>query len=107
IPEPVQTLLEVARLRVRARAAGLTEIVMAGTRLRFSPAALPESRAMRLNRLFPGSLIKPATRTILVPRPMTARVGGSPIANRELLDWTRNLIDTTLVAPPAPPATTD
>jgi transcription-repair coupling factor (superfamily II helicase) len=92
IPDPVETLLDVARLRILARSVGLFEIVMAGTRVRMHPVELAESRSMRLTRLFPGSLIKPATRTILVPRPVTARVGGKPLGNRELLSWTRAFI---------------
>ena len=42
---------------------------------------------MRLTRLYPGSLVKPAVRTILVPKPMTAHVGGRPLRDRELLQW--------------------
>jgi transcription-repair coupling factor (superfamily II helicase) len=95
-PEPVGTLLEVARLRVRARRAGLAEIVLQGNSVRFSPVDLPESRSMRLSRLYPGTVVKPATRTILVPRPTTARVGGQPLRDRELLGWARELIDAVL-----------
>ncbi|MEI8083030.1 MAG: hypothetical protein WCI74_14430, partial [Actinomycetes bacterium] len=61
---------------------------------------LAESRAMRLSRLFPGSLVKPATRTILVPRPATARVGGTMLTNRELIAWTRAMIDAVLLDRP-------
>ena len=44
---------------------------------------LPESAQLRLQRLYPKSLVKDAVRTILVPKPMTARVGGSPCATRQ------------------------
>jgi transcription-repair coupling factor (superfamily II helicase) len=57
---------------------------------------LRESQQLRLQRLYPRSLVKPATRTILVPRPTTARVAGSPIAGIELLDWARELVDAVL-----------
>ena len=70
-----------------------------GNYLRFSPVELPDSRALRLARLYPGSLIKPATRTILVPRPMTARVGGQPVRDTALLDWLRDLLDAVLLEP--------
>ena len=99
MPAPVTTLLEVARLRLHARAAGVGEIVAQGNYLRFSPVELPDSRALRLARLYPGSLIKPATRTILVPRPMTARVGGQPVRDTALLDWLRDLLDAVLLEP--------
>ena len=44
-PQPVLTLLAVARLRAMARRAGLTDITQQGNHVRFSPVELPESRA--------------------------------------------------------------
>ena len=92
-PAPVETLFEVARLRLLARKAGLSEVVVAGSRIRFSPVELPDSRIMRFTRLYPGTQIKPATRTALVPRPATAKVGGKPLINRELISWASELIE--------------
>ncbi len=97
LPEPVANLLAVARFRIHARRVGVTEVVAQGSFIRLTPVELPDSRAMRLARLYPGSLIKPATRTILVPRPMTARVGGQPVRDTALLDWLRDLADAVLV----------
>ncbi|MFN8167569.1 MAG: transcription-repair coupling factor [Candidatus Nanopelagicales bacterium] len=105
IPEPVANLLVVARLRIHARRAGVTEIVAQGNFLRFTPVELPDSRALRLARLYPGSLVKPATRTILVPRPMTAKVGGQPVRDTDLLDWLRDLMDAVLIEPVLVPET--
>ncbi|HEY5136697.1 MAG TPA: transcription-repair coupling factor [Candidatus Nanopelagicales bacterium] len=101
IPEPVENLLAVARFRIHARRAGVTEVVAQGNFIRLTPVELPDSRAMRLTRLYPGSLVKPATRTILVPRPMTARVGGQPVRDTALLDWLRDLVDAVLLEPVA------
>jgi transcription-repair coupling factor (superfamily II helicase) len=68
-PQPVLNLLEVARLRARARQAGLTDITLQGNHIRFAPVELPESRALRAQRLYPRTLLKPAVRTMLVPVP--------------------------------------
>ncbi len=92
LPAPVETLLEVARLRTEARDAGIHEIVLAGSVVRFAPVELPESRSLRMNRLYPRSSMKPATRTLLIPRPMTASLGGQPLANLELLQWVREVL---------------
>nr|CAA9355082.1 MAG: Transcription-repair coupling factor [uncultured Nocardioidaceae bacterium] len=92
-PAPVLSLFEVARLRVRARAAGLTDITVAGNAVRFTPVELPESAQMRLQRLYPRTVIKTALRTILVPRPRTAAVGGQPLKDEALLGWCREVID--------------
>jgi transcription-repair coupling factor (superfamily II helicase) len=92
-PEAVASLLEVARLRVRARAAGVAEINTAGNYVRFAPVELPESGRLRLQRLYPTTVIKPAVRTILVPRPRTAAVGGAPLRDGALLTWCRQVLD--------------
>jgi transcription-repair coupling factor (superfamily II helicase) len=103
LPKPVLTLLKVAKFRVLARRAGLDEVVLAGKNVRFHPVELAESRGLRLTRLYPGTLVKPAVRTILVPRPMTARVGGTALADVELLAWARELVTTVLLDAPASP----
>ena len=92
LPKPVETLLQVARLRVAARTAGLHEVVLVGSNVRFAPVELPESATLRLGRLYPRSTIKPATRTMLIPRPQAAAIGGEAPRDVELLDWVRGVI---------------
>ena len=91
-PEEVLNLLAVARFRLLARTAGLTEIVGQGTFIRFGPAKLPESRVIRLQRLYPRSVIKEAAAHILVPRPDSATIGGPPVKDLALLDWCSQVI---------------
>ena len=86
-PNPVRNLLAVAAFRLQARHAGLTEIVSSGNFIRFAPATLPESRVLRLQRLYPGSVVKAAAKMILVPRPRNAIVGGELPRDGELLRW--------------------
>ena len=99
-PEPVQRLFEVARLRVAARAAGLSEITVQGKYVRFAPVDLAESRQVRLKRLHPGTVLKPALRTALVPAPTTSKVGGQPLVGEPLMAWVRSVIEDALVAVP-------
>ena len=66
LPEEAQSLLKVAALRAQAKALGVTELVSTGKFLKISPLVLPESRQLRLTRLYPGSLYKSATNTVLV-----------------------------------------
>ncbi|MCX4233875.1 transcription-repair coupling factor [Streptomyces sp. NPDC020707] len=88
LPEPVENLLLVAGLRMLARACGVGEVVLQGNNIRFAPAELRESQELRLQRLYPGTVIKPSAHQLLVPRPKTAKVGGKPLVGRELLGWT-------------------
>ena len=96
LPDPVERLIAVARFRAYARQFGLTEISVQGTSIRFASLPLRESQTMRLQRLYPRSVVKPATETVLVPRPTTARIGGQPLRDEALLDWVRGLLDAVL-----------
>ena len=100
LPLPVERLLDVATFRLLARRAGLSDVVVQGNHVRFAPVELPESRTLRLARLYPGTLVKPAVRTILVPRPSTARVGGTPLRDAELLAWASELVRDVLLDEP-------
>ncbi len=93
VPEAVDNLFEVAQFRQHARRAGLSDITAQGKFVRFAPVELPESAQLRLKRLYPGTVLKPALRTVLVPFPTTARIGGKPLHGREVLTWCRQLID--------------
>jgi transcription-repair coupling factor (superfamily II helicase) len=90
-PPEVLNLIEVARFRLLARSAGLHEIVGQGRFLRFAPAHLPESRVLRLQRLYPGSVIKDVAGTVLVPRPVNG-IGGQQVKDTDLLQWGTGVI---------------
>jgi len=94
-PEPVLNLLEVARLRAAARRAGLTDITAAGQHIRFTPVVLPDSREVRVQRLYPKTVLKPAVRTMLVPAPKGA-AGRPPLRDGDLLAWCGEVIQSVL-----------
>lgn len=97
LPEEVETLLAVSRFRVLAKSHGVEEIISAGNSIRIHPVELPESRSMRLSRLYPGTTIKPSIRTILVPK--SGRVGAPPLRDRALLEWLHELFATLFTTP--------
>ena len=99
-PAPVTALLAVAAFRIEARRRGVHEVVANGAMIRFAPADLPDSAQLRLNRLYPGSQVRKASSYILVPRPMTAPIGGQPVTDAALLAWAAKvLVD--VFGPPA------
>jgi len=100
VPEPVDRLLQVATVRNLARQVGLRDITVQGKLVRFAPVDLPESVQLRLRRLYPGTILKPALGKVLVPYPTTARVGGRPLGGPELLAWVRELVSGVLVRQP-------
>ena len=100
LPPPVVTLLDVARLRFAARQAGLTDIALQGSHVRFAPVQLPDSRVVRVQRLYPKTLLKPTVRTMLVPVPKTGAsgggFGGEPLRDAELLAWCAEVVRSVL-----------
>ncbi len=92
LPEPVENLLSITQFRMLCRDAGLTEVLSAGTAIRFSPADLPDSKAMRLARLYPGSKVLKAAQHVLVPRPLTKPIGGQPVTDAALLAWASTVV---------------
>jgi transcription-repair coupling factor (superfamily II helicase) len=93
LPREVENLMAVASFRARARLLRLSDVAVQGKFVRFAPLALRDSQTVRMQRLYPGSIIKAATNTVLVPAPTTARIGGQPLRDRELLDWCRAVLD--------------
>jgi transcription-repair coupling factor (superfamily II helicase) len=91
-PAPVTALLAVAAFRIEARRRGVHEVVANGSMIRFAPADLPDSAQLRLNRLYPGSQVRKASSYILVPRPMTAPIGGQPVTDAALLAWAAKVL---------------
>lgn len=92
-PEPVDNLMAVARFRVLAKAAGLSDVTMQGNQIRFSPVELRESQELRLRRMYPKAIYKEATKTLLVPAPKAGGLGGKPLRDLELLKWCTDLVN--------------
>ncbi|MDO5034251.1 MAG: transcription-repair coupling factor [Actinomycetaceae bacterium] len=92
IPEEVLLLFALAGLREYARSLEVREIAAQGRYIRVSPVELRDSQALRLKRLYPGSIIKGAIRTVLVPAPKSKKLGGPAIVDQELIDWVQNFL---------------
>ncbi|MFB4313028.1 transcription-repair coupling factor [Actinomadura sp. 21ATH] len=103
LPVPVLNLLEVARFRAKARRAGLTEVTVQGNFIKFAPVDLPDSRQVRLQRLYPKSVLKQNVKTLLVPTPKTAPLGGRPLRDQELLKWATDLVEALFLEPARKP----
>lgn len=102
IPREVDLMIAVARLRERLRGMGITEAMTQGRFLRLGPVQLPESKALRLQRLYPGTVIKAAVRQILVPISRPSMSAEAAPTDEDLLEWVNQLL-TVLTAPIASP----
>ncbi|TVT52695.1 transcription-repair coupling factor [Amycolatopsis rhizosphaerae] len=102
-PAPVRRLLAVAAFRHVCREAGVTEVSLQGNNIRFAPLTLPESKTVRLKRLYPKAMYKAVTNTVSVPKPTEGpaggRIGAPPLRDEALLDWCTKLLHNLTKAP--------
>ena len=93
LPDAVTELLAVAALRIFARTLKITEIAVAGKSLRISPIYLPESAQIKLNRLYPGSIYKNASETLLVARPQSPNwIQAGQVGDTSTLAWVDSIL---------------
>ena len=93
LPDAVTELLAVASLRIFARTLKITEIAVAGKSLRISPIYLPESAQIKLNRLYPGSIYKNASETLLVARPQSPNwIQAGQVGDTSTLAWVDSIL---------------
>ncbi|WP_312980904.1 transcription-repair coupling factor [Corynebacterium sp.] len=115
IPEEVQRLVVVARLRMVCRDLDVTEVIQTGAKISFSPITLADSGQVRLKRLFPAATYRATPKTVLVPVPKEGS-GMRAVALRDLdlVQWCANVLtdlagvprrDVTAVAGHAEPVT--
>jgi transcription-repair coupling factor (superfamily II helicase) len=93
LPTAVSELIAVASLRIFARSLGVTEIAVSGKNLRIAPVNLPESAQIKLNRLYPGSIYKNATQTVLVARPQSPNwIQAGQVGDTSTLAWVDSIL---------------
>ena len=93
VPEPVERLLAVARLRHQARRAGVSDITVQGTRIKVHPVELADSKQVRLKRLYPGSNYRAAAKSIQLSFPKAGRNVTDPkLRDIELLQWVADFL---------------
>ena len=70
-------------------------------RSKISPCKLSESQEMRINRLYPGSIVKSVTNVLLVARPIKSAWESQPsdelhLEDTALLDWVMSALEIAL-----------
>lgn len=92
-PAEFNTLFAVARLRSKARALGITEIICQGNRIRLRPLDMPESLQTRIGRMYKGSRFRPLIHTLMVPAPFAGSYGSAPMDSTQVVQWVDQLLD--------------
>ncbi|TYQ05550.1 UNVERIFIED_ORG: transcription-repair coupling factor (superfamily II helicase) [Gordonia westfalica J30] len=88
-PPPVETtrLASIARLRLRCRERGITEIGLAGQGVKISPLPLLDSEQVRLRRLYSSATYRATTSLVTLPIPRTGGVGSARLRDDELIEY--------------------
>ncbi|MGX7729960.1 transcription-repair coupling factor [Rhodococcus sp. 2H158] len=87
LPEEVGRLVSVAKLRLLCREYALEEVAVSGTQLKISPMHLPDSKQMRLKRLYPAAQYRATSGLVQLPLPRTGGVGSDRVRDVELLQY--------------------
>ena len=103
LPAEAERLIRVARLRNYVKSHGITDFAVQGKYVKVAPLAPSESLELKIQRLFPGSIVKSVTKVLLIARPQTAawEAGDTAdeIGDTSLLDWATELAETLLERP--------
>ncbi|MBC2642995.1 MULTISPECIES: transcription-repair coupling factor [unclassified Rhodococcus (in: high G+C Gram-positive bacteria)] len=94
LPEEVRRLVSVAKLRLLAREYGLEEIAVVGTQLKISPMALPDSKQLRLKRIYPSAQYRATTGMVQLPLPRSGSggIGAERVRDVELLQYIADFV---------------
>jgi transcription-repair coupling factor (superfamily II helicase) len=94
LPEEVRRLVSVAKLRLLAREYALEEIAVVGTQLKISPMALPDSRQLRLKRIYPSAQYRATTGMVQLPLPRSGSggIGAERVRDVELLQYIADFV---------------
>jgi transcription-repair coupling factor (superfamily II helicase) len=93
LPVEVGRLVSVAKLRLLAREYEVTEIAVTGTTLKISPLHLPDSKQMRLKRLYPSAGYRAASGVVQLPLPRVEdSVGAERVRDVVLLQFVADLL---------------
>ncbi|GAA5043189.1 transcription-repair coupling factor [Nocardia callitridis] len=93
LPVEVGRLVSVAKLRLLAREYEITEIAVTGTTLKISPLRLPDSKQLRLKRIYPSATYRPTSNVVQLPLPRVEdSVGAHRVRDVVLLQYVADLL---------------
>ncbi|MBO0856754.1 MAG: transcription-repair coupling factor, partial [Nocardia sp.] len=93
LPVEVGRLVSVAKLRLLCREYGIAEVGVTGTTVKVSPMQLPDSKQLRLKRLYPTAQYRPTTGVVQLPLPRVEdSVGSARVRDVRALQFVADLL---------------
>ena len=105
LPKAAERLIRVAKLRTFVKSRGITDFAVQGKYVKVAPFAPTESLEMKIQRLYPGSIVKSVTKVVMIARPQSAAWESAAgehddeMVDTSLLDWAIELAETLLERP--------
>ena len=103
LPVEAERLMRIAYLRNYLKTHGITDFAVQGKFVKIAPLVPSESLEMKIQRLYPGSIVKSVTKVVMIARPQTAawdvEDSRDEIGDTSLLDWAHELAHTLLERP--------
>jgi transcription-repair coupling factor (superfamily II helicase) len=105
LPKAAERLIRVAKLRTFVKSRGITDFAVQGRYVKVAPLAPSESLELKIQRLYPGSIVKSVTKVVMIARPQSAawesgaEERDEEIVDTSLLDWAIELAETLLERP--------
>ena len=93
LPAEAQTLMQIAHIRAFAKGQGLTEVMVQGKYLKLAPVVMPESVELKIMRTYPGTVVKAATRSLLVARNLAPNwLDDGEVGDTSIIQWTAEVL---------------
>jgi transcription-repair coupling factor (superfamily II helicase) len=105
LPKAAERLIRVAKLRTFVKSRDITDFAVQGRYVKVAPLAPSESLELKIQRLYPGSIVKSVTKVVMIARPQSAawesgaEERDEEIVDTSLLDWAIELAETLLERP--------
>ena len=105
LPKAAERLIRVAKLRTFVKSRGITDFAVQGKYVKVAPLAPSESLELKIQRLYPGSIVKSVTKVVMIARHQSAAWESGAgerdeeIVDTSLLDWAIELAETLLERP--------
>ena len=105
LPKAAERLIRVAKLRNYVKSHGITDFAVQGKYVKVAPLAPSESLELKIQRLYPGSIVKSVTKVVMIARPQSAAWESAAgehddeMVDTSLLDWAIELAETLLERP--------
>ena len=105
LPKAAERLIRVAKLRNYVKSHGITDFAVQGKYVKVAPLAPSESLDLKIQRLYPGSIVKSVTKVVMIARPQSAAWESAAgehddeMVDTSLLDWAIELAETLLERP--------